>query len=86
MLSPIALCDRWKALLCSCGEGRHPGVSGECVADGGDDGLAVLAGGVEVAADGVPVAGGGLGAEPDGDLLLGFRWPQVALGLMRHAA
>jgi hypothetical protein len=70
VLSPIALCDRWKALLCSRGEGRHPGVSGEGVADGGDDGLAVLAGGVEVAADGVAVAGGGLGAEPAGDLLL----------------
>jgi hypothetical protein len=50
--------------------------------DGGHDVGAVLAGGVEVAADRVAVAGGGLGAEPAGDLLLGLRGPQVALGLM----
>src|SRR6266699_2955712 len=83
VLSLIALCDRRKSLLCLCGEGRHPGVSGEGVADGGDDRLAVLACGVDVSADGVAVAGGGLGAEAAGGLLLGLRWPQVALGLVR---
>jgi hypothetical protein len=39
----------------------------------------VLGGGGCVAADGVLVAGGFLRAEPTGDLLLGLRWPQVAL-------
>ena len=81
-LFPMALRDwRW-AGLCSCGDRGHPGVPGEGVADGGDDVRAVLARGVDVAADGVPVAGRGLGAEPSGDLLLGFRRPQVALGLV----
>jgi hypothetical protein len=42
----------------------------------------VLAGGGDVAADRVPVPGGGLGAEPPGDLLLGFRWPQIPLGVV----
>ena len=70
-----------------CGSGvgrnrRYPGVSGEGVADGGEDGDAVLDGGGCVAADGVPVASGFLRAEPAGDLLLGLRWPQVAFGLM----
>ena len=83
---PVALCsialrDCRRAWLCSCRQGWHPGVSGEGVADDGDDGLAVLAGGVEVAADGVAVAGRGFRAEAAGDLLLGFRRAQVALGL-----
>ena len=73
VLFPIALRDWPEAWVCSCGEGWHPGVPGEGAADGGDDVLAVLAGGVDVAADGVAVAGGGLGAEAAGDLLLGFR-------------
>jgi hypothetical protein len=42
----------------------------------------MLGGGGDVAADGVPVAGGLLRAEPAGDLLLGFRRPQVTLGLI----
>ncbi len=82
VLCPIALCDWGRAGLCSCGNRRHPGVSGEGVADGVHDVGAVLAGSVEVAADGVAVAGGGLGAEPARDLLLGFRRAQVALGLI----
>ncbi len=68
-----------------CGSGagrdrRYPGVSGEGVADGGEDGDAVLGCGGGVSADGVPVAGGCLGAESAGDLLLGFGGPQVAFG------
>src|SRR6266542_5959939 len=82
VLCPIALCDWGRAGLCSCGNRRHPGVSGEGVADGVHDVGAVLAGSVEVAANGVAVAGGGLGAEPARDLLLGFRRAQVALGLI----
>ena len=39
------------------GDGRHPGISGEGVADGGEDADAVLGGGGDVAADGVPVRG-----------------------------
>jgi hypothetical protein len=40
------------------GDRRDPGISGEGVADGGEDGGAVLCGGGGVAADRVPVAGG----------------------------
>ena len=66
-----------------CGSGagrdrRYPGVSREGVADGGEDGDPVLGGGGGVSADIVPVASGCLGAEPAGDLLLGFGGPQVA--------
>jgi hypothetical protein len=64
------------------GDGWHPGVAGEGAVDGGQDVGAVLGGGGEVAADGVPVAGGLLRPEPAGDLLLGFRGPQVAFGLV----
>ena len=68
-------------LLCVTGSGRgsgagrdgwHPGVPGEGVADGGEDGDPVLGGGGGVSADGVPVPGGFLRAEPAGDLLLGL--------------
>src|SRR5271157_1013567 len=64
------------------GDGRYPGVSGESVLDGGEHVNSVLAGGGCVAADGVAVPGGGLGAEPAADLLLGFRGAQVAFGLV----
>jgi hypothetical protein len=47
----------------------------------GENAGAVLGGGGDVAADGVPVAGGLLRAEPAGDLLLGFRRPQITFGL-----
>src|SRR5258708_23149302 len=78
-------------LLCvtrlGCGSGgsgdrRDPGISGEGIADGGEDGGAVLCGGGGVAADRVPVAGGLFRAEPAADLLLGFRGPQVTFGLV----
>jgi hypothetical protein len=49
---------------------------------GGQDVDAVLGGGGQVAADRVPLAGGFFGAEPAGDLLLGFGWAQVAFGLV----
>ena len=39
------------------GDGRHPGVSGERVAQGGEDVDAVLGGGGNVASDGVAVPG-----------------------------
>jgi len=65
------------------GDGRHPGIPGERVAQGGEDADAMLGSGGNVAADGVPVPGGLLGAEPAGDFLLGFGGPQVAFGLMR---
>ena len=45
-------------------DGRHPGVPGEGVVDGGQDVRAVLGDGGDVAADGVPVAGDLLRAEP----------------------
>lgn len=64
-------------------EGQASRVSGEDVADDVHDGLAVLASGVEVAAERVPVPGRLLGPEPTGDLLLGLRGVQVALGVVR---
>jgi hypothetical protein len=64
------------------GDGWHPGVSGERVAQGGEDADAVLGGGGDVAADGIPVPGGLLGAEPAGNLLLGLGRAQVAFGLI----
>ena len=64
------------------GDGWYPGVPGEGVADGGEDGVAVLGGSGRVAADGVPVPGGVLRAESAADLLLGFRRPRVAFCLM----
>jgi hypothetical protein len=82
-LFPLSLRKRRAAWLCSCGNRRHPGVSGAGVTDHGDDGLAVFAGDVEVAADRVTVAGGGLGAEPAGELLRGFRRALVAFALVR---
>ncbi len=57
-------------------------MSGEGVVDGGQDVGAVFGSGGDVAADGVPVAGDLFGAEPAGYLLLGFRGPQVAFGLV----
>src|SRR5258708_69821 len=66
------------------GDGRHPGSSGEGVADGGQDVGAVLGGGGDIAADGVPGAGDLLGAEPAGDLLLGLSGPQIAFRLIRR--
>jgi hypothetical protein len=33
VLSPMAFRDQWKALLCSCEEGRHPGVPGNGILD-----------------------------------------------------
>src|SRR5580700_4865351 len=65
------------------GDGRHPGIPGERVAQGGEDADAVLGGGGNVAADGVPVPGGLLGAEPAGDLLLDLGRSHVSLGLVR---
>src|SRR5262252_7547854 len=65
------------------GDGRHPGVPGEGVVDGGQDVGAVLGGGGDVAADGVPVAGDLFGAEPAGYLLLRLGGSDVPLGLVR---
>jgi hypothetical protein len=45
------------------GNGWHPGVAGDRVAQGGEDAGAVLAGGGDVAADRVPVPGDLLGPE-----------------------
>src|ERR1019366_3699893 len=64
------------------GDGWHPGIAGEGVADRGQDADAVLSGGVDVAADRVPVPGGLLGAQPPGDLLLCLGRPQIALSLV----
>src|SRR5487761_1639402 len=64
------------------GDGWHPGAAVECVAQRGQDVDAVLGRGGQVAADRVPVSGGLLGAEPAGDLLLGFRWAYVPFGLV----
>src|SRR5271157_4679825 len=67
------------------GDGWYPGVPGERVADGGENLVPVLGGGGCVATDGVPVPRGGLRAEPAADLLLGFRRPRVAFGLVVRA-
>jgi hypothetical protein len=48
-------------------DGRHRGVPGEGIADGGEDGHPVLGGGGGVSADRVPVPGGFLRAEPAGE-------------------
>jgi hypothetical protein len=63
---PFVLAWRWRdaAGLRRVGDGRHPGVAGEGVVDGGQDMGTVLGGGGDVAADGVPVASGLPGAEP----------------------
>src|SRR6266567_4960773 len=71
-------------LLRRFGDRGHPGVPGEGVADGRQDGDAVLAGGVGVAANRVAVACGFLRAQPPGDLLLGLGRAQVPLGVVRR--
>ena len=59
--------------------GRLPGVSGEYAAQDGHDVLAVLAGGVDVAADVEPVLGGVVAGQAAGYLLLGFQRADAAL-------
>src|SRR3954471_19669827 len=62
------------------GEGRWvPGVVGECGADSGHDACAVLADGVDVAADVQAVLGDVVAGQPSGDLLLGLGRAKVAL-------
>ncbi len=61
-----------------CGDGWSPGVTGEGVADAGEDVGFVFADGVDVAADVEAVLGDLLAGEPTGDLLLGLGWAQVA--------
>src|SRR3979409_1097203 len=55
-----------------------PGITGEGVADAGDDVGFVFADGVDVAADVEAVLGDGLAGESSGDLLLGLGGSQVA--------
>ena len=60
---------------CLSAVGRHwgcPGVAEHEPVQDGQDVLAVLAGGVDVAADVEPVLGGVFAGEPAGDLLLGL--------------
>jgi hypothetical protein len=76
------LCNGTLAQFIRCRDERYPEVSGEGVADGGEDLVSVLGGGGGVSADGVSVAGGFLRAEPAGYLLLGFRRAQVTVGLV----
>ena len=60
------------------GEWWPPGVSGEGVADAGQDVDAVFAHGVDVAADVEAILGDDLAGEPPGELLLGFGRAQAA--------
>ena len=62
-----------------CARGRLPGAAGEDAAQDGHDVLAVLAGGVDVAADVEPVLGGLFAGEAPGDLLLGLQRADAAL-------
>ena len=57
---------------------RAPRVSGHDGAQHGQDILAVLAGGVDIAADVKPRLGGVLAGEPAGNLLLGLQRPDAA--------
>src|SRR6266581_1220703 len=61
------------------GRGWPPGVAGEQAAQDGEDVLAVLAGGVDVAADVQPVLGGVFAGQAAGYLLLGLAGPDAAL-------
>src|SRR5512144_3050220 len=61
-----------------CGQWWLPGVSGEGVADAGQNVDAVFAHGVDVAADVEAVLGDDLAGESPGDLLLGFGRAQAA--------
>ena len=61
------------------GRGRLPGVSGEQAAQDGEDVVAVLAGGVDVAADVQPVLGGLFAGEAAGYLLLCLGGAHAAL-------
>jgi len=79
----VAPRDCLRAGLGAGGNWRHPGISGEGVAQSGEDAGAVLGGGGDVAADGVPVPGGVFGAEPAGDLLLGLGRADVPFSLVR---
>jgi hypothetical protein len=67
--------------VCSggCGEWGFPGVAGEGLVERGDDIGAVLAGGVDVAADVEPVLGDVYAGQPAGNLLLCLGGPEVAL-------
>src|SRR5437870_5644266 len=62
-----------------CLAGWSPGVAGEGPVYGGHDVDAVLAGGVDVAADVEPVLGCGFAGQAAGDFLLRFGGPQVSL-------
>src|SRR5690348_5249934 len=59
--------------------GWAPGVAGERGADSGHDACAVLADGVDVAADVQAVLGDVVAGQPPGDLLLGLGRAQVPL-------
>ena len=64
--------------LGGCGQWWLPGVSGEGVADAGQDVDAVFAHGVDVAADVEAVLGDDLAGEPSGDLQLGLGRAEAA--------
>jgi hypothetical protein len=64
----------------------QPGVSGHELVQDFVGGEAVLAGGVDVAADVEAVLGDVVAGEAAGDLLLGFQRADAALGLMPRAA
>src|SRR5207344_1021040 len=76
---PVRDVGGWVVRVCAgvrrsggCGEWWLPGVSGEGVADAGQDVDAVFAHGVDVAADVEAILGDDLAGESPGDLLLGF--------------
>src|SRR3977135_219999 len=81
MAKPLLCGDVCGVFGCSGGSQPRgfPGVSGDGLAQGGDDVGAVFAGGVDVSANVESVLGDVFAGQPAGDFLLGLGGPQVAL-------